>query len=108
VQPFDFPEIAVGFAAQLACGWTGVAVGVLFARPLLRKIGWSALAIAVVVVLTFKLGRIPPVGSMLGLLATNPPNLASASASVFSSLAIAIALIVGVTLGVSEVAKRRG
>jgi hypothetical protein len=55
-----------------------------------------------VVVLTFKLGRIPPVGSMLGLLATNPPNLASASANVFSSLAIAIMLVVGVTVAVPK------
>ncbi|HEX3779084.1 MAG TPA: hypothetical protein VHX38_05425 [Pseudonocardiaceae bacterium] len=107
-RPYDFPEIAVGFAAQLACGWTGVAVGVLFARPLLRKIGWTALAVAIVVVLTYQFGRIPPVGSMISLLATNPPDLASASATVLSSLVIAILLIVGVTIGVSEVAKRRG
>ena len=105
---YSLAELAVGFAAQLACGWTGVAVGVLLARPVLRKIGWSMLAVAGVVVLTYQFGRIPPVGSLLALLANTPPPMASAAVSVLDSLAIAVVLIVGVTLGVSEVARRRG
>ncbi|HEX4222428.1 MAG TPA: hypothetical protein VHZ97_08725 [Pseudonocardiaceae bacterium] len=105
---YGFVELAVGFAAQLACGLTGIAVGVLLGRPVLRKIGWSLLAIAAVVVITFQLGRIPPVGSMIGLLSNNPPTMAVAAATVLESLGIAIVLIVGVILGVSEVARRRG
>lgn len=107
-HPYGFAQLALGFAAQLACGWTGVAVGVLLGRPVLRKIGWSMLAIAGVVVITYQFGRIPPVGSMIGLLSNNPPSLASAAATVLESLVIAVVLIVGVTFGVSEVARRRG
>jgi hypothetical protein len=105
---YRFTELSIGFAAQLACGLTGVAVGVLLGRPVLRKIGWSMLAIAAVVVITYQLGRIPPVGSMVGLLSNTPPTMASAAVTVLESLAIAIVLIVGVTFGVSEVARRRG
>ncbi len=107
-HPYRFTELAVGFAAQLACGWTGVAIGVLFGRPVLRKIGWSMLAIAAVVVLTYQLGRIPPVGSMLALLGNVPPTMASAAGTVLESLAVAIVLVVCVVFGVSEVARRRG
>jgi hypothetical protein len=107
-RPYHFDELAVGFAAQMACGLTGVAVGVPLGRPMLRKIGWSMLAIAAVVVLTYQFGRIPPVGSMVGLLSNTPPTMATAAATVLESLAIAIVLIVGVTFGVSEVARRRG
>jgi hypothetical protein len=105
---YGFTELVVGFAAQLACGLTGIAVGVLLGRPVLRKIGWSMLAIAAVVVITFQLGRIPPVGSMVGLLGNTPPSMAVAAGSVLESLGIAIVLIVAVVLGVSEVARRRG
>lgn len=105
---YRLAELGVGFAAQLACGLTGVAVGVLLGRPVLRKIGWSMLAIAAVVVLTYQFGRIPPVGSMIGLLSNTPPTMASAAATVLESLVIAIVLVVGVTFGVSEVARRRG
>jgi hypothetical protein len=101
-------DLLVGFTAQLACGWTGVAIGVLLGRPVLRKIGWSMLAIAAVVVLTYQVGRIPPVGSMIGLLSNTQPSLASAAVTVSESLVVAILLMVGVTLGVSEVARRRG
>lgn len=105
---YSIAELGIGFAAQMACGLTGVAIGVLLGRPVLRKIGWSMLAIAAVVVITYQLGRIPPVGSMIGLLSNNPPSLASAAATVLESLVIAVVLIVGVTFGVSEVARRRG
>jgi hypothetical protein len=66
------------------------------------------LAIAAVVVITFQLGRIPPVGSMVGLLGNTPPSMAVAAGSVLESLGLAIVLIVAVVLGVSEVARRRG
>ncbi|HEY4458247.1 MAG TPA: hypothetical protein VGN81_28290 [Pseudonocardiaceae bacterium] len=105
---YSAAELLVGFAAQLACGWTGVAIGVLLGRPVLRKIGWSMLAVAAVVVLTYQVGRIPPVGSMIGLLSNTPPPLGSATVTVLESLVVAIVLMVGVTLGVSEVARRRG
>lgn len=107
-HPYGFAELLVGFAAQLACGWTGVAIGLLLGRPVVRKIGWSMLAIAAVVVLTYQFGRIPPVGSMLVLLSNVPPSMASAATTVLESLAIAVVLVVGVVFGVSEVAGRRG
>jgi hypothetical protein len=106
--PYRWPELALGLAAQLACGWTGVAVGVLCARPILRRIGASAAAALVLVIATFAAGRhLPPVGSMLGLLAQTRPDLAAARVTVLISLAVAAVLVVLTTWLNAEVSRRR-
>jgi hypothetical protein len=105
--PYTWPELGLGLAAQLACGWTGVAVGVLCARPILRRIGASAAAALVLVIATFAAGRrVPPVGSVLGLLAQDRPDLAAARVTVLVALAVAAVLVVHTT-GLTAVVSRR-
>lgn len=58
------PEIVVqGAVAHLAAAATGTAVGLLCARPLVRRIGWSFCLAVTVVVITAVQPQLPPVGA---------------------------------------------
>lgn len=67
-RPYPPGTVAVGFASLLVCGIVGVGVGVLCARPVITQHGWSVLAVAALVVLTYLFGQTPPVGNVLGAL----------------------------------------
>ncbi|MBW4717627.1 hypothetical protein [Saccharothrix obliqua] len=70
VQPRPYPVavVVLGFAALLVCGLTGVGVGVLCARPVITRHGWSALTAAALAVAAFLFGQVPPIGNVLGAL----------------------------------------
>ncbi|MEU7816155.1 hypothetical protein [Pseudonocardia sp. NPDC049154] len=63
--PYSAPPAVVvtGLLAHLAAGATGTAVGLLCARPWIRRIGRSLLVGAVVVIATAVQPWLPPVGS---------------------------------------------
>lgn len=65
VTPYSAPPAVVvtGLLAHLAAGATGTAVGLLCARPWIRRIGRSLLVGAVVVIATAVQPWLPPVGS---------------------------------------------
>jgi hypothetical protein len=108
-QRYRPAEIALGLAAQLACGWAGTAVGMLCARPVLRKVGWSILIASTAIVATFSAGRhVPPVGTMLGLLGNKSPDLGGAVGTVAISFAVAVAMLGASGAIVFAVARRRG
>ncbi|MEU5692251.1 hypothetical protein [Actinosynnema sp. NPDC020468] len=67
-RPYPPEVVGQGFAGLLVCGLAGVGVGVLCSRPVVPQPGWSALAALALVVLGYVLGRVPPVGMVLGAL----------------------------------------
>lgn len=70
--------LLLGAGAHLACAMTGTAVGLLCARPLITKVGWSLLAALTVVVVTGVQPRLPPVGTVVrALTATGPAGQAT-------------------------------
>lgn len=94
--------VLTGLLAHLAAGLTGTAVGLLCARPVVSRIGWS-LAIGVVVVLVTAVQPwLPPVGSSVAAL-----EASAGPGSVLLPLAVALALAVGATT-VSATLARRG
>ncbi|MFI9812086.1 hypothetical protein [Saccharothrix variisporea] len=67
-RPYPLPVVAVGFAAMVVCGLTGVGVGVLCTRPVVTQPGWTVLLAVALVVAAFVFGQVPPIGNILGAL----------------------------------------
>lgn len=86
------PQVALlGALAHIACATAGTAVGLLCARPLVHRIGWSVCVAAVVVVLTAVQPWLPPVGTSLRALATGgPAPVGSAALGVAVAAAAAV------------------
>lgn len=81
-----------GLCAHLACGLTGVAVGLVCARPLIVHMGWAMLGGLTFVVVTGTQSWLPPVG-------TAAASLGSARGGIgpFGDLLLAAVLAVAVT-----------
>ncbi|MCO1659156.1 hypothetical protein [Pseudonocardia humida] len=62
--------VAMGAVAHLACASAGTAVGLLCARPLVRRVGWSFCLAATVVVVTAVQPWLPPVGAAVRALSS--------------------------------------
>lgn len=90
--PHPLSLVALGFGAHLACALTGTAVGLLCARPVIGKVGWSLLAAGTVVVVTGTQSRVPPVGTVVrAITAGEPPG---------SATVVVTGLVLGVLLAV--------
>lgn len=88
--PHPGPVLLLGAGAHLACALTGTAVGLLCARPLIAKVGWSLLAALTVVVVTGVQPRLPPVGTVVRALTAAGP--VDQSTTVVSGVVVAAAL----------------
>lgn len=80
--------LLLGAAGHLACAATGTAVGLLCARPLVNKIGWSLCLGALVVVLTAVQPALPPVGTAVRALTA---DAAAPLPEVLLAVALAVA-----------------
>lgn len=73
------PTILLGLLAHLAATTAGTAVGLLCARPLVNRVGWSFVLAAIAVVATAVQPWLPPVGTAVAaLVAAGDPPLVSA------------------------------
>jgi hypothetical protein len=81
--PYAGPVVLVGAFAHVACATTGIAVGLLCARPLVRRIGWSfCLGLTITVVTAVQPG-LPPVGTAVqAIVSGGPAPVAEALAGV--------------------------
>ncbi|MCE3551051.1 hypothetical protein LWC33_06225 [Pseudonocardia sp. RS11V-5] len=93
--------ILTGLLAHLAAGATGTAVGLLCARPWIRRVGRSLLVGAVVVIATAVQPWLPPVGSTVQALADG-----AGPGAVVLPAALALLLAVLVTWASSVRARR--
>ncbi|AEA22918.1 MULTISPECIES: hypothetical protein [Pseudonocardia] len=91
--PHPLSVLALGFGAHLACALTGTAVGLLCARPLIGKVGWSLLAAGTVVVVTGTQSRVPPVGTVVR--AITQGGLPGSGTVVVTGVALGALLAVG-------------
>jgi hypothetical protein len=94
VSPYDYATgvLGLGVLAHLACAAAGTAVGLLCARPVVRRIGWSFCLAAVVVTVTAVQPWLPPVGTAVrALTAGAPPPVGSA---VTALAAVGVAAVV--------------
>lgn len=72
-HPYPPDTVLLGAVAHIACAATGTAVGVLCARPLVLRIGWSFSIAVTVVVMTAVQPWLPPVGTAVNALANAGP-----------------------------------
>jgi hypothetical protein len=85
--------IVLGLLAHVACTTAGTAVGLLCARPVVRRIGWSfALAVPVIVVTAVQ-PWLPPVGTAVKALSSagDPPLPSAVLGVVLAGLAAFVA-----------------
>ncbi|ANZ42151.1 hypothetical protein BBK82_45685 [Lentzea guizhouensis] len=95
-HPYTFTEFLVGLGAHTAVALLGVGVGLLFARPVFDAIGRTVLAVFSVVVLTYPLGRVTPLGWVLDALGHNQVSLSVLWAAVVGAVLVAGAVVLGV------------
>ncbi|PWK82999.1 hypothetical protein C8D88_112250 [Lentzea atacamensis] len=95
-HPYTFGEFLIGLAAHTACALLGVGVGLMFARPVFDAIGRTVLAVFAVVVLTYPLGRVTPLGWVLDALGHNSFSLSVLWAAVVGAALVSGAVVVGV------------
>lgn len=85
--------LLLGAVAHLAAATAGTAVGLLCARPLVLRIGWSFCLAATVVVVTAVQPWLPPVGTAVHALTTvGPPPVAAAAAGLGLAVVAAVAV----------------
>ncbi|WP_309110790.1 hypothetical protein [Saccharothrix sp.] len=89
-RPYPLSVIAIGFAALLVCGLTGVGVGVLCARPVVTQHGWSVLLAVALVFAAFLFGQVPPIGNVLGALGHDRGIPTALTTSAVCALALTI------------------
>ncbi|XVV06839.1 hypothetical protein ACQPW3_16230 [Actinosynnema sp. CA-248983] len=89
-RPYPLPVIAIGFAATLVCGLTGVGVGALCTRPVVTQHGWSVLLAVALVVAAFPFGQVPPIGNVLGALGHDRGIPTALATSALCALALTI------------------
>ncbi|TWP46747.1 hypothetical protein FKR81_34750 [Lentzea tibetensis] len=94
-RPYQVSWVLAGFAAHVVCGFLGTGVGLLFARPVLRSIGHTVLAVFGVVVLTYPLGPRSPLGWVLDMFGADRVS----TALVWSGLASVVLVVAAVLLG---------
>lgn len=86
-------QVRDGALAVLSAALTGVAVGLLCSRLVIRQIGYSVVAATLAVFALLRLD-VPPVGHLLRQLSATPPPSALPEALIGNVL-IAVALVVG-------------
>jgi hypothetical protein len=94
VNPHPYPPVDVlaGAVGHVVCGVTGTAVGLLFGRPLVRRVGVSVLGVVAAVAVTFGLRHHSPVGAVLtGLGSDQPPDLTPVLGLAAGSAALVLA-----------------
>lgn len=89
LYPYTPAELLGGFAAHLATAATGTAVGLLCARPLITRLGWSLLTAVAVVVVTGVTPWLPPVGTAVTSLQTVPVALPAVGLDAVLGVALA-------------------
>jgi hypothetical protein len=77
--PYSAPVLLLGALAHVACAATGTAVGLLCARPLVQRIGWSFCLGLTIVTITAVQPWLPPVGTAVrAIVAGGPPPVGDA------------------------------
>ncbi|TWF76731.1 hypothetical protein FHX44_112626 [Pseudonocardia hierapolitana] len=89
--PYPPPVLVAGTLAHVACAATGTAVGLLVARPVVTRIGWSFCVGIAVVMATAVQPWLPPVGSAVDALLSG--RLPVAEAALGAGLAVAAAVV---------------
>lgn len=94
--PYAYPPgiLVHGAVAHLAAAATGTAVGLLCARPVIRRIGWSFCIAATVVIITAVQPQLPPVGAAARTLTATDGEIPFMAAGLGLVLAGAAAAIV--------------
>jgi hypothetical protein len=72
-DPYPAEAVLSGVLVHVATATTGTAIGVLCARPLVTRIGWSFLLAVSVVTVTAVQPWLPPVGSAVRALTSDAP-----------------------------------
>ncbi len=91
VYPYPPAELLGGGLAHLATATAGTAVGLLCARPVIERVGWSLLAAVTVVVITGVTPWLPPVGTAVKTIGTVPTDLAAVVLDALIGVALAVA-----------------
>jgi hypothetical protein len=103
---YPYPAIALlgGGLAHLATATAGTAVGLLCARPVIERVGWSLLAAVTVVVVTGVTPWLPPVGTAVKAIETVPPDLPALA--VDAAIGLAMAVVASLLSAASTMARR--
>ncbi len=94
--------VLVGVLVHVAAAGTGTALGLVFGRPRVSRIGWSAVLIGLTVLATITQPWLPPVGVSIVTLNGPEPSL-----SVLTMSAVLGLLLSGMALWLVTVAERR-
>lgn len=107
LYPYTPPDLVAAFLAHIAVSTTGTAVGLLCARPVIERAGWSFLVAAAVVVITGVTPWLPPVGTAVKSLGTVPIGTVSIGTAPIGSVALDAALGVLLALAACVLSVRR-
>ncbi|WP_306206735.1 hypothetical protein [Actinoplanes sp. RD1] len=98
--------VTAGVLAQATALCTGIAVGLLCARPLVPRPGWSLLTALLVIGAIPLTPGLPPINPMLKLLSSTRPPAAQLPALV-THLTVAATLLTAAALATDRLARRR-
>jgi hypothetical protein len=99
LYPYSANDLLGSALAHLATAGAGTAVGLLCARPVITRIGWSLLVATTVVVTTGATPWLPPVGTAVKALSTSPIAVPTVALDAGIGLALAWAACALTTLG---------
>lgn len=94
--PYPPPVLLAGALAHVACAGTGTALGLLVARPVVRRIGWSFCIGVAVVMATAVQPWLPPAGSAVEALVSGRLPIGQAT------LGVGLVVVAGVVSWAQE------
>ncbi|MFI9387325.1 hypothetical protein [Kutzneria sp. NPDC052558] len=101
-HPYALSDIALGCVAHVIAAVTGIALGLLCARPMIPTTGWSLVAVMGVTLAVLVFNQLPPVGAMAHLLFDNAPVPVVAVLAQVAVAAVIGGLGFGVVYGVGR------
>lgn len=94
--PYPLPVLLAGALAHVACAATGTALGLLVARPVVRRVGWSFCIGVAVVMATAVQPWLPPAGSAVEALVSGRLPIGQAT------LGVGLVVVAGVVSWAQE------
>ncbi|WP_086819074.1 hypothetical protein [Allokutzneria sp. NRRL B-24872] len=90
-SPYPVSTVLIGLGAHVVAASLGIAVGLLCARPVLAGPGWTMSALITVMLIAVGLGRVPPLGDLVGqMFVPAPPAALAASLAWHVPLALVV------------------
>ncbi|GAA4004221.1 hypothetical protein GCM10022247_26540 [Allokutzneria multivorans] len=105
-SPYPVSTVLIGLGAHVVAASLGIAVGLLCSRPVLAGPGWTMSALIAVMLIAVGLGRVPPLGDLVGQMFV-PASPSALAASLAWHVPLALVVLGAAQVAITQIGARR-